>query len=177
MPDIQRHEKTKRPRFDPDKQQSGRQPWWDEICDWIADGHTFEFSCAKVGITTRHFRATRRKYKEFAEQVQDAIDECVDLVTEQFFQIALHGVERKKFYKGDPIIDPETGKQYVEREYDMQAMWKIMCARKPETYGNRVTVDNQHSGAIQILEDTDWYGNADRLPPKATPASITDSSG
>ena len=39
---------------------------------------------------------------------------------------------------GLPYIDPETGKPYVEHEYSDTLLLKLLAARMPQTYGNKI---------------------------------------
>ena len=50
---------------------------------------------------------------------------------------ATQGVERMKFYKGEPIIDPRTGKPYIEHEYSDRLLELALKAHMPDKYVDR----------------------------------------
>jgi hypothetical protein len=57
---------------------------------------------------------------------------------------AIEGLQRLRFYKGQPIINPETGQPYEEREYSDTLLMFRARALAPEKYKDRsdVTVSN-----------------------------------
>lgn len=57
---------------------------------------------------------------------------------------ACEGVERKKFHQGEPVIDPVTGKHYVEREYSDILLICLLKAHRPKKYRERF--EQQHTG-------------------------------
>jgi hypothetical protein len=50
---------------------------------------------------------------------------------------ALEGVARMKFHRGQAIIDPRTGKPYLEREYSDRMLEMRLRALDPERYRDR----------------------------------------
>lgn len=54
---------------------------------------------------------------------------------------AIDGIARKKFYKGDPVIDPETGKQYAEHEYSDALLMFLLRGGMPDVYRDRVSTE------------------------------------
>ena len=62
---------------------------------------------------------------------------------------AVDGVVRKKFGKdGEPIIDPETGLQYVEREYSDTLLIFLLKGNNPEKFRERHEV--KHGGEVGL---------------------------
>ncbi|HEX6937920.1 MAG TPA: hypothetical protein VF158_00810, partial [Longimicrobiales bacterium] len=56
---------------------------------------------------------------------------------------ALEGVERKQFtQRGDPIIDPATGKHYVERAYSDTLLIFLLKGARPERYRDRQQLEH-----------------------------------
>jgi hypothetical protein len=68
---------------------------------------------------------------------------------------AAEGCVRKKFTRsGEPIIDPETDKQYEEREYSDTLLIFRLKGLKPNTYRDNVkqTVVGPNDGPIEFIE-------------------------
>jgi hypothetical protein len=59
---------------------------------------------------------------------------------------AERGVERMKFYKGEPIMDPRTGKPYIEHEYSDTLLAMLLKAHLPDKYVDRVEQKNIDGG-------------------------------
>ena len=67
-----------------------------------------------------------------------AIEKSVDALEQEARRRAHDGLIRKKFDRnGDPIIDPETGQQYIEREYSDNLMIQLLKAHRPKKYADR----------------------------------------
>lgn len=92
-------------------------------------------------------------YAECMARLEQAIG---DKIEHAVAMRAIEGLPRKKFTaKGAPVIDPETGSQYVEHEYsDQLAMFRLRAC-KPEKYRERSEVHNrtEHAGEIVIVQD------------------------
>lgn len=67
---------------------------------------------------------------------------------------AQEGVRRLKFYQGQPITDPETGKPYFEHEYSDTLLIFLLNGAKPEKYKHRVEssgdMNLNHSGGVHV---------------------------
>jgi hypothetical protein len=63
-------------------------------------------------------RATAYRWRdadrEFASAWETSQEIGTDALEDEAIRRAVEGTARKKFYKGQPIIDPETGEQYFE---------------------------------------------------------------
>jgi hypothetical protein len=103
----------------------------------------------------------------FALAVRLALADGCDLMEGEARRRAVEGLVRKKFTKGgDPIMDPATGEQYVEREYSDTLLIFLLKAHAPEKF--RDNVKHEHTGPdggpIQFIE----VGSVD---PAADPGS------
>lgn len=79
---------------------------------------------------------------------------------------AVEGVRRLKFYKGEPIIDPETKEPYFEHEYSDVLLIFLLKGAMPEKYRERFQHEHRglvESSRVRVIEDDDWYGNADQI--------------
>jgi hypothetical protein len=82
---------------------------------------------------------------EFAAAYAEAEQEAVERLEDAARHRATEGLLRKKFTKsGEPIIDPETGAQYVERQYSDTLLIVLLKAHAPEKYRDKM--DIEHSG-------------------------------
>jgi hypothetical protein len=111
----------------------------------------------------------KKRFRESEVRAARALeDEAVFRATE--------GLRRYKFDKnGEPIIDPVTKEPYYESQRSDTLLIFLLKGILPEKYRERyeahVTADVSHSGTVRIVEDTDWYGNSDRITPEAIAAS------
>jgi len=79
---------------------------------------------------------------------------------------ATEGVRRLRFYRGEPIIDPETGRPYFEHEYSDVLLIFLLKGAMPEKYRERFQHEHRglaESSRVRVIEDDDWYGNSDRI--------------
>jgi hypothetical protein len=62
-----------------------------------------------------------------------------------------------KFYKGKPIIDPETKKPYFEHEYSDNLLMFLLKAAKPDKYKDRFSseLSGPDGKPVQIVQ-VDW---------------------
>jgi hypothetical protein len=97
-------------------------------------------------------RATAYRWKaadrEFASAWEMSEAMGVDVLEAEAIRRAIEGVRRKKFYKGVPIIDPESGEQYFEHEYSDNLLIFMLKARRPDRYGDRS--EPQMLGQMQV---------------------------
>lgn len=89
-------------------------------------------------------------------------------------QLALVGRRRLKFTaRGEPVIDPETGKPYVEVEYSERALLKLLEAYCPEKYRNSLQVIQQTGVSIQqVAGDVAAMGGTIPPPAEAVQAAM-----
>lgn len=102
-------------------------------------------ACKVANVSRNTFYLTRDSDKEFSAAVIEAFEVSRDGLEMEMRRRGIEGLVRKKFTRsGDPIIDPETGEQYVEREYSDQLLLTLAKAHWPEKY--RDNVKHEHSG-------------------------------
>lgn len=88
----------------------------------------------------------------FAEAWKAALEEAADRLEAEARRRAHDGLLRKKFTaKGEPVIDPETGEQYWEREYSDVLLMFLLKAARPEKFRDRL--DLRHAGQLQVRHD------------------------
>lgn len=77
-------------------------------------------------------------------------DRCVDEMTRR----AIIGVERYRFDKnGNPLVNPDTGEFYKEREYSDTLLIFKLKAMDPNTYRENVKHDHDHKHSGTVLHD------------------------
>jgi len=128
--------------------------------DWKAD---FLTALAKRGnisdacTAAQIHRSTAYHHQQtdeaFAAAWLTALDEGADALEAEAQRRAVSGLVRKKFTKdGDPIIDPATGKQYVEKEYSDTLLIFLLKGARPEKYRDRIDHDHHFDKPIQFIE-------------------------
>lgn len=96
-------------------------------------------SCTTAGISRPVFYDAIKKNPELHKAVVQAKRLHAELAEVELARRAIEGTIRKKFdARGNPIIDPETGQQYVEREYHDTLLIFLLKALKPEVYRERL---------------------------------------
>lgn len=91
-----------------------------------------------AGISYERPFVWSKKSPAFKAAVSRAKRMAVEAVESEAVRRAVIGVKKKRFYKGDPIIDPETGEQYVEFVQSDYLMARLLEATKPNKYRKRV---------------------------------------
>jgi len=77
-----------------------------------------------------------------------------DALVKAAYQRAVDGLTCKKFTKaGEPIIDPATNQQYVEREYSDTLLMFLLKGALPKTYRENISqeISGPNGGAIPVL--------------------------
>ena len=65
-----------------------------------------------------------------------------DRLVKEAYRRAVEGLERKKLTKGgEPIIDPATGQQYVEREYSDALLMFLLKGALSKTYREHISAE------------------------------------
>ena len=101
-------------------------------------------ACADAHVGRTTFYQRRDADKDFADRAAEALETATDALELEARRRANNGVERKKFDKGQPIIDPETGEQYIEREYSDTLMIFLLKAHRPDKFRERYS--HEHTG-------------------------------
>ena len=102
-------------------------------------------SADAAGIDRHTPAEWRAKDEQFAEAERMALEAFADRLEVEAVRRAHAGVLRKRFHGREPILDPETGQQYAEREYDSTLLMFLLKAARPGKYRERI--DHQHVGA------------------------------
>ena len=98
-------------------------------------------SADAVGINRTTPQAWRATDPDFAIAEQTALNSFADRLEEEAVRRAIEGVRKKKFTaKGDPVFDPETGDQYVEREFSDTLLIFMLKGARPDKYKDRLDV-------------------------------------
>lgn len=85
---------------------------------------------------------------DYAARANEAMNRFKGVIIAEMIRRGIHGVRRKKFFKGKPINDPETKKQYVEHEYSDKLLLALAASRMKEFRTS--TQEIEHSGEMGI---------------------------
>ena len=91
-------------------------------------------ACHQVGIGRSTVPFWRENTPGFTEAEEEALMLHRDRLEFQSVDMSLNGEKKKKFYKGMPIDDPETGKQYFEVERNAGLLLAELKANKREKF-------------------------------------------
>jgi hypothetical protein len=106
-------------------------------------------SCKAADLARMTAYDHRAADEAFRAAWDEAIDIYIDSLEREADRRAVEGCTKKKFLKnGEPVIDPETGEQYVEREYSDTLLIFRLKALKPDKYRENQSIE--HSGALSI---------------------------
>ena len=88
----------------------------------------------------------------YVAKFEEAHKEAIERLVAEARRRALEGVQRKKFHNGAPVLDPETGEQYMEREYSDTLLIFLLKGAMPETYRDRqdVQVTGRVDSAVRV---------------------------
>lgn len=160
--------RTKRAQATPTRRRKAKLPqarhdafaWQDTFLAALRRDPNVSAAARKAHVTRQYVyevRATEGKKdealtaaKQFAAAWDDAIEEALDTLEAEARRRALNGLPRKKFTgKGEAVIDPATGKQYVEHEYSDALMQFLLRVRR---YGEKkhVEVTGKDGAPIQV---------------------------
>lgn len=115
-------------------------------------------AAARIDVSTAY--AHRDKDEQFAADWQAALDQAADLLEKEAWRRAAEGLRRKKFTKdGDPVIDPETGEQYFEREYSDTLLIFLLKGMRPQKYR-----ENRHITGDGTAAPTTVIFNVPEIP-------------
>lgn len=153
-------------------------------------------AAAASGVPRQRHPEWMKDDQEYAAMFAEAQEIAIEQLEIEARRRAMEGVGRLKFYQGQLImvelrdaagqvvIDAETKQPvmvpYVEHEYSDQLLMFMLRAARPDVYRERRetlhsgNVKIENSGTIRVVEDKDWYGNANRLASAGDGASATD---
>ena len=119
-----------------------------ESADWRP---AYVATLAATGMHTRaaaaanidHSTAYRHRIgnPEFAAQCDEAMRIASECLEAEARHRAQEGVRRLKFFQGEAILDPETGRPYVEHEHSDTLMMFLLKGERPDKYKDRSEVD------------------------------------
>lgn len=113
----------------------------------LTEGSTITDACNALSLSRSRAYQLRRENKDFADLWDEAVQIGTDLLEDEAFRRAYHGVERLKFDKhGGAAIDPRTGNVYIEREYSDGLLTFLLRARRPDKYRENVKVEQTGDG-------------------------------
>lgn len=98
-------------------------------------------SAAIAGFSRKYAYEIKEKDADFSARWDDALEQACDLLEREARRRALEGVTRKLFYKGTPVLDPETGTQYIEHHYSDGLLTKLLAAHRPNKFGDKSKVE------------------------------------
>lgn len=106
--------------------------------DALAKGTSINGACRAAKISTGAQLNWRKNDPVFAAEFKAAYAAGTDALEMEARNRALHGVDRKLWYQGRPVIDPDTGKQITERVYSDTLLMFLLKSRHPEQYCDKV---------------------------------------
>ena len=89
---------------------------------------------AKVSRRAHVYWMSEPGYKQVFD---DARLIAAEVLEDEARRRAVQGLRKMKFYKGEPVIDPETNKPYFEHEYSDTLMAMLLNANLPEKFKYR----------------------------------------
>lgn len=108
----------------------------DKICNYIAGGMSLRKLCELDGMPTKEtVRVWLRDNETFSAQYARARDEQADFYADEIIEIA------------DNETDPQKARVRVDSR-----KW-IASKLKPKRYGDKLEVDNKHSGEVSFIND------------------------
>lgn len=147
------------------------------------------------GVTRQRHSEWMKSDPAYAELFAEAKEVAIEELEAEVRRRAKDGVQRLKFYQGEliriPLVDG-YGKQvsdndgqpimvpYVEHDYSDTLLMFMLKALRPDVYRERVeskvtgSLKVESNTNIRVIEDRDWYGNANRVTAASDGASIAD---
>jgi hypothetical protein len=106
--------------------------------DALRETGVIAYACKLAGIGQTAAYKWRDDEEDFARDWSEALEEALDMLELEARRRAHDGLIKKKFKDGEPIIDPETGQQYYEREYSDTLMIFLLKGGRPEKYRENI---------------------------------------
>jgi len=142
-----------------------------------------------TGISRETHYEWLKKDETYPERFEQAKEDSIDVLEQEAIFRATEGLRKYKFHQGEPILD-ENGNHYYEVERSDTLLIFMLKGKRPEKYRDNfkgeVDINLKSESTVRVLEDQNWYGNADRInasgdevsPPAETPeASDADTAG
>ena len=130
-------------------------PWMKRYLDSYAQTGLVGVACRSANVSAKTVQHWRQKWPDFDQACEEAAEEAVDIVEQAARSRAVDGVRRLKFdAKGQPLIDPQTGKPYEERQYSDDLAKFLLRGRRPDVYGDKSKVEVS-GGLTQVVITAD----------------------
>lgn len=107
---------------------------------------TIRYAAEAVRMSRRTHYAWMERDADYAEEFDKATADAADYLEAEARRRAAEGVKKLKFYKGEPIIDPETKEPYFEHEYSDVLLIFLLKGALPEKYRERASVKMEGDG-------------------------------
>lgn len=104
---------------------------------------------AGIGNTNAH-SIWMRTVKDYRKRFLAAVEEAADNLEAEARRRAVKGLIRYKFFKGEPILHPETKEPYYEIEYSDTLLIFLLKAMRPEKYREQMDQYHHHDGVIGV---------------------------
>ncbi len=112
--------------------------WHDLFIETLSTSRSIRTACLQAGVSRTSAYEHKIKFPDFGARWEEAEQMGLDHIEAGLLTRCTHGLPRKKFTKsGDPIMDPETGKQYVEVDFNETAVLKVLAAKRPGVWSDK----------------------------------------
>lgn len=126
-------------------QRASAKGWYAAYLSSLAHTGVYQRACDAAGKDHSTIWRERQANPDFARQEDEALKISARLLEGEAVRRAIHGLRKYKFSpRGEPVMDPRTGEQYYELEYSDTLLVKLLGARIPEVF--REKVDVAHTG-------------------------------
>lgn len=128
-----------------------RKPWKVIFLNVLSvTGNVFQ-SCKAAKMVRSVVYKERADNADFKKDWDNALEQAADILEFEARRRAYEGLVRKKFTgKGEAVIDPATGKQYIEREYSDTLLIFLLKGINPEKFRERVSAEHSGPGGKPI---------------------------
>lgn len=117
---------------------------------------TIRGSSRATGVSRNTHQQWMRNDPAYVALFDEAHQIAGEAMEQEARRRAMDGLVRKKFHNGEPVMDPETGKQYEEREYSDTLLIFTLKALFPEKYRERtehnIAVDTSENARNRLIE-------------------------
>jgi hypothetical protein len=134
----------------------GSVDWSDAFLSSLEETGVVVKACESAQVSRSSVWRRRQDDPEFAKRYEESLKSGALLLEAEAIRRASGGLIRKKFTKsGAPIIDPETGEQYVEREYSDTLLALLLRRHIPEYREPKadVNVNNSVHNHLYVTEN------------------------
>lgn len=130
-----------------------RQRWEKAFLSRLRQTGIVSRAAEAAGIERPTAYRLRDAHEDFRAEWDEALEEAADAMEVEAQRRAVEGLVRKKFAKdGVPLIDPETGQQYVEREYSDTLLIFLLKGARPEKFRDNVRVLGAGKGGEVLVK-------------------------